>query len=220
MPSVLSTKKLSAAQKKVFRDAEIALVDYNAIKIENVAVKMPEMVENGLFTSKNAVKAVLNDSANGRKIKNCFCVGTKTAALLEKNGLKPVIIAENAADLAKFIAKNHSEKSFYFFCGDNRREELPTILKAENIQFKEIITYKTVLNPKRFHQDFDSVLFFSPSGIQSFVKNNDLGEKLAICIGKTTAAEAEKHINTSTIADFTTVESVIEKAVEIIKNTA
>lgn len=89
------------------------------------------------------MKSVLNDSANGKKIKICFCVGTKTAALLEKNGLKPAKIGENSADLAKFIAKNYSEKSFYFFCGDNRREELPNILKAENIQFKEIITYKT-----------------------------------------------------------------------------
>lgn len=58
--------------KKVFRDAEIFLVDYNAIKIENVAVKMPETVENGLFTSKNAVKSVLNDSANGKRSRFAF----------------------------------------------------------------------------------------------------------------------------------------------------
>lgn len=51
MPSVLSTKNY-LLHKKVFRDAEIFLVDYNAIKIENVAVKMPETVENGLLPVK------------------------------------------------------------------------------------------------------------------------------------------------------------------------
>ncbi len=220
MPSVLSTKKLSAAQKKAFCKAEIALVDYNAIKIKAVDFKMPKTVENGLFTSKNSVRAVLDNSENTKKIQNCFCVGTKTAALLEQNGLKPVIIAENSADLARFIVKKHSKKSFYFFCGDNRREELPSILKAESIRFEEIITYKTVLNLKRFDRDFDVILFFSPSGIQSFVKSNDLSQKMAICIGETTAAEAKKHTNTIEIANATTVESVIEKAIEIIENTA
>lgn len=227
MLSILSTKKLSATQKEAFRNAEIALVDYNAIQIKAVDFEMPEKVESALFTSKHAVRVVLEDSENlpadkagAEKIKHCFCVGIKTAALLEKNGLKPVIIAENSADLAQYIVKKHSEKSFYFFCGDNRREELPSILKTENIQFKEIITYRTTLNPKRFDRDFDAVLFFSPSGIQSFVKSNDLSQKMAICIGKTTASEAKKYTNTIEIADFTTVESVIEKAIGISENTA
>jgi uroporphyrinogen-III synthase len=220
MLSVLSTKKLSAAQKKAFCEAEIALVEYNAIKIKPVDFKMPETVENGIFTSKNAVRAVLDSSENIKKIKNCFCVGIKTATLLKKNDLKPVIIAENSTDLAQFIVKNHSEKGFYFFCGDNRREELPSILKAESIRFEEIITYKTTLNPKRFDRDFDAVLFFSPSGIQSFVKNGHFGQKTAICIGKTTAAEAKKNTTKIAIANSTTVESVIEKAIELIENIA
>ncbi|HEA31508.1 MAG TPA: uroporphyrinogen-III synthase [Leeuwenhoekiella sp.] len=219
MPSILSTKNLYAEQQKAFREAGIALLEYNAIKIKSVAFEMPETVENAIFTSKNAVKAVINHSATAKEINNCFCVGTKTAKILEKNGLKPLKISENATDLAHFIAKYHSEKSFYFFCGDNRRGELPEILKAKIIQFKEVITYKTTLNTKQFDQDFDAVLFFSPSGIQSFVKTNDLGQKTAICIGKTTAAEARKYTGNIAIADTTTVESVIEKAVELIENT-
>ncbi|WP_031426824.1 uroporphyrinogen-III synthase [Flavimarina sp. Hel_I_48] len=217
MPSILSTKRLTHIQRETFRKAGIQLVEYDAIKIENVDFKMPEYVENAIFTSKNAVQAVVKNSAEARKIKNSFCVGSKTGKILSKNGLKPLKIGHNAADLGQFIAKYHSEKSFYFFCGDKRREELPIILENANIPVQEVITYKTVLNPEKFNQDFNTVLFFSPSGIQSFVKNNDLSQKTAICIGKTTAFEAKKHTEKVEIAVVTTVESVIEKAIELTK---
>lgn len=218
MASILSTKKLSAAQKEIFQKASITFTDYDAIQIDFIDFQKPvKTVENAIFTSKNAVKSVFKDSAFAKSIQNCFCVGEKTAYLLLKNGKKPIKTAENAAELADFIAKNHPEKEFYFFCSDKRREELPNILNAEKVTLNEIITYKTSLNVQQIDQDFDAVLFFSPSGIQSFVENNDLSQKMAVCIGKTTASEAKKYTDKIEIASETTVESVIEKAVDIIE---
>lgn len=218
MITVLSTKKLTASQKKTFRKAKIEITTYDAIQVKFVTFEISEKpIENAIFTSKNAVKAVLENSAYAKQIKNCFCVGDKTAELLRKHDQNPVIVAGNAAELADFIVQNHHEKKFDFFCGNRRREELPNILKTNNILLREIVTYKTGLNPQQFDQDFDAVLFFSPSGIQSFVQKNELSQKTAICIGKTTAAEAKKYTKAIEVSHETTVESVIEKTIETCK---
>lgn len=218
MASVLSTKFLTASHEEAFRKAKIELTAYDAIQIEFIDFKIPEKpVENALFTSKNAVNAVFKNSAYAKTIKNGYCVGKKTAHVLSENGIKPLKIAQNAVELADYILKNHSEKEFHFFCGNKRREELPTILKKNNIPLCEIITYKTRLVPKQFGPDFNAVLFFSPSGIQSFVKKNDLSQKTAVCIGKTTATEAKKYTDRIEISNETTVESVVEKAIETCK---
>ena len=217
MHRVLSTKKLSPQEKKRLRDAKIEVVDYDALRIDPVPFKMPEYVENAIFTSKNAAQAVIKNSADAKKIKNSFCVGSKTGKILSENGLKPLKIGDNATDLGQFILRNYPDKDFYFFCGDKRREELPSLFKAQNTTLIEIKTYRTILTEKKNNADFDLILFFSPSGIESFVKNNDLRHKTAVCIGKTTAFEAKKHTEKVEIAVETTVESVIEKAIELIE---
>ncbi len=76
--------------------------------------------------------------------------------------------------------------------------------------------YKTTLNPKKFDRQFDAVLFFSPSGVQSFFSENNIAIGKAICIGKTTASEAKKYTDNVVIANATTVESVIAKVVKIL----
>ena len=85
--------------------------------------------------------------------------------------------------------------------------------ETENIQFKEIEVYKTSLNPQRFPQEFEGVLFFSPSAVQSFTAKNQLKETTAFCIGNTTAAEAQKHTNNIIIATKPTIENVIVQVV-------
>ena len=52
-------------------------------------------------------------------------------------------------------------------------------------------------------------MFYSPSTVQSFLKQND-ANGIAFCIGETTAEEAKKHFTDVRIAKVPTVESVIE----------
>ena len=83
-PTVLSTKKLSTNQKELLLNAGLSLVEYDAIKIEFQSLPaLISSVENAIITSKNAAKVVIKEKL---QIKNCFCVGDKTAALLENNG--------------------------------------------------------------------------------------------------------------------------------------
>lgn len=213
MKSVLSTKKLSPSQTELLLNAGLSLVQYDAIKIEFLPFEVPSEVKNAIITSQNAVRSILNSEF---KIQNCFCVGQKTKALLEENGFRVIKMAEYAAELADYLVKNNQNDSFHFFCGNIRSDEIPTRLKENNIALREIEVYKTTLNPKEFERQFDAILFFSPSGVKSFVAENTLGRSLTVCIGTTTASEAKKHTEKVAIANATSIESVIAKAVKML----
>lgn len=217
-PTILSTRQLTAVQRKSLIVSGVSLVEYDAIDINFLDFELPESGQNAIFTSQNAVRAVFRN--NSQKIKtaspfySCFCVGEKTKALLEKNGQKVVKMSKNAKELGNFIAKYHQKESFLFFSGNLRREELPNILKKENIDLFEIKSYKTELNPVIFGQNFDKILFFSPSGVQSFILKNNVGNSMAICIGETTASEARKHFKNVIQSNTNSIESVIELALK------
>ena len=79
------------------------------------------------------------------------------------------------------------------FCGNLKRDELNEILTQNKIEVNEIEVYRTVLNERKFEEVFDAVLFYSPSGVQSFIEDNETNESIAFCIGQTTANEAKKN---------------------------
>jgi uroporphyrinogen-III synthase len=214
MKSILSTKKLSNSQKQLFLNSGLSLVEYDAITIETIDFKLPSgKIKNAILTSKNSVNAV----SEKVQVENCFCVGVKTANLAHENGFHIQEIADYGKDLAKIITEKYPEESFIFFCGNKRRDELPEIFGKKNIQFKEIEVYKTSLNPKPFSQEFDGILFFSPSAVQSFTAKNQLKETTAFCIGKTTATEAKKNTNNIITATKPSIENVIVQVVKYFK---
>ncbi|MCK0161094.1 uroporphyrinogen-III synthase [Allomuricauda sp. F6463D] len=214
MKTVLSTKILEPSQKELFLNSGLSLVEYDAIKIEFLDTKIPFEYQNYIFTSKNAVKVFLRQINESQKKKiQTFCVGEKTKALLEDNGLNVVETAEYATALAAIIVKNYKEETFLFLCGNKRRDVLPIAMTENNIQFKELNVYMTILNPKAFHRNFDGILFFSPSGIQSYLLENTTGNSILFCIGETTATEAQKHSKNIIVANKPTVENVLVQAI-------
>lgn len=209
--TILSTKTLTPSQRNlVLAAGNISLVQYDAIKIQFIDFEMPDEVKNAIFTSQNTVKAIHNSEFI---IQNCYCVGQKTTSLLKNSGINVIKTTEYGSELGRYIAENHKNEKFYFFCGNKRREEMPAILTEAGVDFEEVMVYNNELSPKRFEQAFDAILFYSPSGVQSFAEKNGFGESLAVCIGKTTAAEVKTHTKNIKIANATTVESVIAKAV-------
>lgn len=212
---ILSTKKLTIAQKELVLNAGLSFVEYDAIKINLEEVFGDREIENAIFTSKNAVRAVQD---SGYDIKKCFCVGTTTKNVLVENGQNVVETAQNASELAEIIVKKYKSDSFLFFCGNLRRDELPHILQQHNISLEEQVVYTTNLNTKKFSHNFDGVLFFSPSTVQSYISENSLDEGVAFCIGNTTASEVRKHSDTIIIANKPTVANVIVQAVKYFKN--
>lgn len=209
--TILSTKKLQISQKELLLNSGIGVIEYDAIGIELLKVEFLGIIRNAIFTSKNAVKAVLDAEIN---VLNCFCVGENTKKLLEKNGQKVVETAQNALELAEKIVKTYEKESFLFFCGNMRRNELPDLLAKHNVDYTEHIVYKTTINSKKFDRSFDGILFFSPSGVQSYVSANSINDDIAFCIGNTTASEANKYSETVIVANKPTVENVIVQTVK------
>lgn len=216
-PKLLSTKKLTLAQKELLLNAGFGLVEYDAISIESLKFDVPKKIENAIFTSQNGVRSYFRNKTKNSTIQRCFCVGEKTKLLLEENGQKVIKIGQNSSELANFIVKNVKNDSFYYFCGSNRRDELPIMLKSKKIEFFEVKTYKTTLKLKHFGQNFDGILFFSPSGVQSYKAENSMTGAYAFCIGETTAGEAKKYTDKVVIANSPSIESVIAKAAKTLQ---
>ncbi|MCC4230476.1 uroporphyrinogen-III synthase [Zunongwangia profunda] len=211
MATVLSTKKLTATQKHLLLGAKIGLVEYNAINIEFLPLSSNiDLAENAIITSKNAFKAIQEKI----RIKKAFVVGSKTAALLQKNDIEVAEVADNALALAKKIIVNHRDKHFIFFCGNKRREELPLQLQQHKISFEEIQVYTTSLNFAKFKQEFDGILFFSPSGVESYFRKNQIANETVFCIGTTTANSVHKYTEKSIIATQPSIENVIVQVVK------
>ena len=216
--TVLSTRKLTRGQRELLLHAGLGLVEKDFIKVEPLDFAIKDIPENLIFTSKNAVKAILETSNLPElRRKNIFCVGSKTAALLDENGFKVVEIADSGAGLGARIIKNYRKESFLFFCGRSRHPDLSKMLKKEDVHLEEIEVYETKLSPNKIERKFDGILFFSPSAVKSFCSENALFDTIAFCIGETTAAEVKKHTEKYIVAAKPTTENVIVQAVKKLK---
>lgn len=211
-PKILVTKKLIASQKRL-------LSHFLVFEETFIAISFPEFIElqlpikNAIFTSKNSVKAIFElYSPDNLHFENVFCVGNKTAKLLEEYKVSISILAHSAEELANQIIANKSISEVHFFCGNIRRDELPEILRESNIVVLETEVYKTSLTPKKIDEKFDGLLFFSPSSIKSYISSGNSTESIAFCIGNTTALEAVNYFENVFMADEPTVEHVIQTA--------
>ena len=203
---VLSTKKLTPSQRKIISNSKINIVEYNAIFIEKLRLTNQFVVENAIVTSQQTAKILIKSKT---QISNVFCVGEKTASLLVKNGYSVIETAKDSLKLAESIIKKHKTASFVFFCGNKRRPELPGILSEKNISFTEEVLYNTTLSLQEFQDSFEGVLFYSPSGVQSYTRVNSLANSTAFCIGNTTANEAKKYTSKIIVADYSSIENVL-----------
>ena len=167
-----------------------------------------------IFTSQNAVRSVLSDPKSEElKNKNVYCVGLKTKILLSENGFNVVAYTGYAADLAEIITLIYRNESYTFFSGNLRRDTLPTALKDAEIKLNEIQVYETSLQPQKIKSSIDAILFYSPSGVESYLKENTIKKEICFCIGETTAEALHKITKNIIIADQPTVEDVIEDVI-------
>ncbi|KIA97698.1 uroporphyrinogen III synthase [Flavobacterium sp. KMS] len=211
---ILSTKVLSSIQKQELQKANIDVVEANFIETQNKPFKIQDINQNLIFTSQNAVHSILSDPKSEElKSKNVFCVGLKTKILLSESGFNVVAYTGYAADLAEIITLIYSNESYTFFSGNLRRETLPKALKDAGVKLNEINVYETTLTPQKINSVVDGILFYSPSGIESYLKENTIKNEKCFCIGETTAEALEKITKNIIIADQPTVEDVLEDVI-------
>lgn len=174
-----------------------------------------------VVTSRNAVEALAANLKGTTPDWRFFCIGGATASSVKKYFGNSAIAAtaDNALDLARATFDWGLQEELYFFCGDQRRDDLPGELAAKGVHVTEVVIYETTLTPHKLTKDYEGILFFSPSAVKSFFSVNQLDpETVLFTIGPTTA-EALKEYTTNTIiiSEKPGKEEVINKVIEYFK---
>jgi uroporphyrinogen-III synthase len=162
-----------------------------------------------VFTSMNAVEAVAGRLAADKNAGvretaehagtagwTIFGIGAATRRLASENFGEDRIAgtAGSAGALAAVILGDPAVREVVFFCGDQRRDELPDQLRQAGLRVEEVIVYHTTQTPhKADPESYDAVIFFSPSAVHSFFSDNPLPAGcIPFAIGDATA-EAIRH---------------------------
>ncbi len=222
---ILSTKILS--KETVYKaETQDILIDelpfittapINTEELKKILKSFLQQNITAVFTSKNAVQA-FDQIVNAEVPWKIFCIGQSTKNSVSKIFGEEKIsgTADSAAELSDVILQDKEIKNVIFFCGKQRREELPQKLKAEGIEVEEIVVYETLETPQKLSRKiYDGILFFSPSAVNSFFSLNKINEQTQIfAIGKTTADAIHQHINKDLIiAETPGEEDMIEKII-------
>jgi uroporphyrinogen-III synthase len=155
-----------------------------------------------VFTSMNAVEAVAAQSDDQEPAWNIYCMGHATKQLvIEYFGEERIFgTGDSATDLAELIIEEGVDDEVIFFCGDQRRDEFPDLLRDNSIDVNEIVVYHTVPVPQKVTKDYHGILLFSPSAVDSFFKvNKAAGQTIFFAIGNTTANTIKKYTNNKII---------------------
>jgi uroporphyrinogen-III synthase len=156
--------KIEGIPSKEFRQSRINLLDYSAV----------------IFTSRNAVdhyfrmaKELRSDIPQTMKY---FCMSESTAFYLQKyvqyRKRKIFHGKQSFEDLMEIIRK-HKEEKYLLPCSDIQKASISKMLDDNEINYVKGVFYKTLASDLS-HLDimkYDMLVFFSPSGIASLLKN-------------------------------------------------
>ena len=202
-PLILSTKLLSDSEKAlaVALGLEIKAhafidtrVDISAINQSTLVALQHEKVTM-IFTSQHAVNAVAQLLQGIPKQWDIFCINGKTQKTLLQYVNREQIkgSAISAIHLWEVIARFTKDQKLYYCCGNLSLGTLREKLTALQFDFQEVEVYRTIETPYVIDENYNLILFFSPSGVASFVKENAVKPDLpVVAIGKTTERALEK----------------------------
>jgi uroporphyrinogen-III synthase len=181
------------------------------------------------FTSPRAAKAVA-DRVRTRAIPwpqrpgpTVWAAGQTTAASLEE-WLGPAHVPDGveqesdgaAAQLARAMVAARVTGPVLFPCGDRRRDELPSVLRASGIRVDDVVCYRTVLaqpsEARAVASEGALLVVASPSVIELLARACPAGEKPdLVAVGPTSAAAAlEAGWTPAAVANQPTATGVLE----------
>lgn len=176
--------KVEPIYAKEFRTQRISILDYTAIIFnarhgidhffrlcEELRVTVPETMK--YFCVSESVAVYLQHYIHYRKRKVFYGATGKMAELVT-------------------IMNKHADEKYLFITSDVQNEETLSALDKSKITYQKATMYKTVSNDFKPEEEFnyDMLLFFSPVGIGSLLKNFPdfvQGDIQIGCFGATTA---------------------------------
>lgn len=196
----------------------IEVIKTNFIKVNPFDLKNYSLI----FTSANGVTAFFknhfkpNEDFTAKKYNKIYCVGEKTKRELRKHGFGTFKVLKNAETLSKFISSHCQHEKFLHFCGNMALDVLDRNLPLQNIKYKKVIVYNTEeLNPL-ITEKYHAAVFFSPSGVRSFAKQNSFDDMMLFSIGETTSSEIKKYVSKQI---FTSEENTLASVLNLIRRT-
>ncbi len=159
--------KVEGMSAKEFRTQKVSILDYTAV----------------VFTSRHAIDHFFTLAKELRvtipEDMKYFCV-TETIALYIQKYVqyrkRKVFFGSTGRidDLIPTMVKHKNEK-YLVPMSDVHNDSITLLLDSKKLQHKEVVMYKTVSNdftPEEVEAfDYDMLIFFSPSGIESLTKN-------------------------------------------------
>ncbi len=125
-----------------------------------------------------------------------FCISESVAFYLQKyiQFRKRKVFYGTSGKLPELVSvmSKHETENFLIVLSDTHNEEIINLLTSNNVKFDVGVMYRTVSNDFTNKEEFnyDMLLFFSPQGVASLMKNFpdfQQGEIQIGCFGTTTA---------------------------------
>ncbi|MBE9491567.1 MAG: uroporphyrinogen-III synthase [Bacteroidetes bacterium] len=156
--------KIEGINAKEFRKKRINILDHNAI----------------ILTSRNAVDHFFRICEEMRievpDSMKYFCISESTALYLQKyiqyRKRKIFFGKQNFDQLIELIKKHQNEK-FLLPCSEIHKQSISDLLVKNNIKYTKAVLFKTMASDLSNVEieNYDLLIFFSPSGVKSLIKN-------------------------------------------------
>lgn len=156
--------KVEGVPAREFRKDRVNILDHSAV----------------IFTSRNAVDHFFRICKEMRvevpDTMKYFSISESTSYYLQKyvqfRKRKVFHGHQNFKDLLEII-KKHKDEKYLLPCSDIHKQSLPRQLEENKIKFTKAVIYRTLasdLSHVKINQ-YDMIVFFSPSGVKSLMKN-------------------------------------------------
>jgi uroporphyrinogen-III synthase len=156
--------KIEGVTSKEFRQTRIQLLDFTAI----------------IFTSRNAVDHFFRLAKDLRveipDDMKYFCISESTAFYLQKYvqyRKRKIFHGKQSFEQLMELIKKHKDEKYLLPCSDIHKASMTRMLDENNIDYQKAVFYKTLASDLS-HLDiktYDMLIFFSPSGVKSLIKN-------------------------------------------------
>lgn len=175
--------KIEGVDSKEFRQHRIHLLDFTAI----------------IFTSRNAVDHFFRLSKDLRveipDTMKYFCISESTAFYLQKYvqyRKRKIFHGKQSFEQLLELIKKHKEEKYLLPCSDIHKASMTRMLDENSVDYQKAVFYKTLASDLSHLSigEYDMLIFFSPSGVKSLIKNFPKFEQnstLIAAFGPTTA---------------------------------
>ena len=178
--------KVEPLSAKEFRNQRISILDYTAV----------------VFTARTAIDHFFNLCDDMRitipESMKYFCMTEAIAVYLQKYIVyrkRKIFFGHGRTEDLAFVIGKHSKEKYLIPVSDVHKDDLMALLNMKKIRYTTSVMYRTVSNDFSKDEifDYDMLVFFSPSGISSLLKNfpDFKQENIKIaCFGPSTAKAA------------------------------